>query len=134
MEKAIIEQQGKIFEMRVGRMYEIIHVRKGIFHGKLVDIVSCEPDDPQDKIFLQMEIDTGLKTGSPRISILPAHKAPQITITNIRPSLVTKVADWVPPPPVERMPVIQEEKDEVQEMQEIETGWLRRILNRIIGE
>jgi len=74
-------------ELTIGKVYAIGHRRKGDFRAQLVDIV---PGDKADPSLLMFKIDT--RTGSGQERLARAANA-KITVTNIRPSLITRIEE-----------------------------------------
>jgi hypothetical protein len=81
-------------ELTIGKVYAIGHKRKGDFRAQLVDIV---PGDASDPSLLMFKIDTRPGSGQERLARAANAK---ITVTNIRPSLITRIEempddDWL---------------------------------------
>jgi hypothetical protein len=74
-------------ELTIGKVYAIGHRRKGDFRAQLVDIV---PGDEADPFFLMFKIDT--REGSGQEKLARARSA-KITVTNLRPSLITRIEE-----------------------------------------
>lgn len=74
--------------LEIGKEYSVTHKRKGFFRGVLLDLVPAPKGDPEDKKFLTFEIDTSKESGT---EWLARVKGAEKTVTNIRPSLVTRI-------------------------------------------
>jgi hypothetical protein len=76
-------------KLEIGKTYKITHTRKGAFVAQLIDIVSTDPGDEQDVQLLRCKIDTRRGTGQERL----ARTHAEITVTDIRPSLIAHIEE-----------------------------------------
>ena len=75
--------------LKIGAVYSVRHQRKGLFKAQLIDVVKTLPGDEQDEVFLRMKIDTRPGTGQGRLVRAPGP----VTVTDIRPSLVSSIEE-----------------------------------------
>lgn len=96
-------------KLEIGKEYAITHKRKGFFRARLIDVVKTPRGDKQDKQFLTFEIDTSNESGQEHLARV---KGAKITVTNIRPSLIThiKVSTRSPKLPEPEVRAIEEER------------------------
>jgi hypothetical protein len=70
--------------LQVGKTYEFTHTRKGKFKAQLIEII---PGDEADTQLLKVKIDTRRGRGQERLARVKAD----ITVTNLRPSLISDI-------------------------------------------
>lgn len=78
-------------KLEVGKEYVVTHKRKGVFRATLIEIVPSRPGDECDDRYLTFEIPTGPGSGQERIARAKdadSGVTAELTVTNIRPSLV----------------------------------------------
>lgn len=73
--------------LEIGKTYQFTHTRKGTFRAQLIDIVPADAGDEADTQLLCVKIDTRRGRGQDRL----ARSKADVTVTNIRPSLITQV-------------------------------------------
>jgi hypothetical protein len=71
-------------DLVVGKTYEFTHTRKGKFKAQLIDIL---PGDEADARLLKVKIDTRRGRGQERL----ARVKTDVTVTNLRPSLISEI-------------------------------------------
>lgn len=80
----------KLPKLIMRKRYRFTHARKGVFEGVYLGRVKTPKGDMQDHEFLTVAIDTSDGTGN---EWLRRAKDAEATTTNIRPSLLTSIAE-----------------------------------------
>jgi len=55
-------------DLHIGKVYSILHRRKGYFVGRLLEVSKTEPGDEADSVLLQFEIDVRPGTDQNRLA------------------------------------------------------------------
>lgn len=74
-------------KLEVGKIYRIVHERKGTFVAQLIGIEPTSVNDSQDEMFLTMKYDVRAGTGQVGLAISPGKDS--VRVSNLRPSLIT---------------------------------------------
>lgn len=118
----------EIKALQIGRVYKIVHTRKGEFIGQFLGY-DDEPErlgDKVDKVFLTFKFDVRVGTDQAHMStgvkFESGEKAP-VRVSNLRPSLITEIqlspdGEWL-----REVKVIEVSKKK-------EAGWLDKLLGR----
>lgn len=75
-----------------GKVYKILHKRKGAFVAKLVDVVPAWDGDEHDEVFLHVIYDVRAGTDQVGLAVIPGKGTERES--NLRPSLIKSIEEY----------------------------------------
>lgn len=77
----------QVKDVKIGKVYDILHKRKGAFVAQLIDLEECDEVDP---VVMVMKYDVRAGTAQAGMATTPKQA---VRVSGIRPSLVVKIEE-----------------------------------------
>lgn len=105
-------------DVKIGKIYKVVHKRKGTFVAQLIDFEECDKVDP---VVMKMKYDVRDGTAQAGMATTPKQT---VRVSGIRPSLVVKIEE------TEDGNWLRDVKVPEEEAVKKETGFLDKLLRR----